>query len=100
MHHLAEPDRMGRQPGANLSPATPCSVVLIDGIWTALSKPWENARINAPRSVALPITGSGHANTQVGSNPLLMLIRRRTSPRPGRLRSARSGSSSRTRRPT
>jgi hypothetical protein len=50
------------------------SEVLIDDIWTALSNLWENSRINAPRSLALPIIGSGYANTQVGSNPLLMLI--------------------------
>jgi hypothetical protein len=50
------------------------SEVLIDDIWTALSALWASMRINAPRSAALPVIGSGYANTQVGSNPLLMLM--------------------------
>jgi hypothetical protein len=50
------------------------SEVLIDEIWSALSALWENMRVNAPRSIALPVIGSGHANAQVGPNPLLMLL--------------------------
>jgi hypothetical protein len=49
------------------------SEVGIDDIWTALSSLWTYAR-RSTRPVALPVIGSGYANTQVGSNPLLMLL--------------------------
>jgi hypothetical protein len=50
------------------------SAVLIDDIWSALSQLWAYARRTGPRSLALPVIGSGYANTEVGPNPLLMLL--------------------------
>lgn len=50
------------------------STVLIDDIWAALSKLWAYARRTGPRSIALPVIGSGYANAEVGPNPLLMLL--------------------------
>jgi hypothetical protein len=50
------------------------STVLIDDIWTALSQLWAYARRTGPRSIALPVIGSGYANAEVGPNPLLMLL--------------------------
>lgn len=50
------------------------STVLIDDIWLALSKLWAYARRTGPRSIALPVIGSGYANAEVGPNPLLMLL--------------------------
>lgn len=50
------------------------STVLIDDIWAALSQLWAYARRTGPRSIALPVIGSGYANAEVGPNPLLMLL--------------------------
>lgn len=50
------------------------STVLIDDIWLALSQLWAYARRTGPRSIALPVIGSGYANAEVGPNPLLMLL--------------------------
>jgi len=50
------------------------STVLIDDIWAALSQLWAYARRTGPRSIALPLIGSGYANAEVGPNPLLMLL--------------------------
>jgi hypothetical protein len=50
------------------------STVLIDDIWAALSQLWAYARRTGPRSIALPVIGSGFANAEVGPNPLLMLL--------------------------
>jgi hypothetical protein len=50
------------------------STVLIDDIWNALSRLWDQARRSGARSIAVPVIGSGLARAEVGPNPLLMLL--------------------------
>lgn len=60
--------------GVSTRGTTKISTVAINDIWNSLTSVWDFARRTGPRSVAMPVVGSGLAGAEVGPNPLLMLL--------------------------